>query len=232
MIPELEQLLIIQDRDQKILQLKTDLERLPREEESAKMRLIGDQQSKEKIEKSIKENEVAIKSLELEVQTRRDTISKLKVQQFETRKNDEYQAINHEIDRYNKDISSLEDNEIELMEAGEQLTSELNQAKETLQSTQDIVDKEINIINERRTHCDNLLLETSTDRKEIASSIDPDLLEEFERIFSSKKGDAIAELENGVCTGCHMKVTPATGAAVRAAKEIAHCDQCGRMLYG
>jgi predicted nucleic acid-binding Zn-ribbon protein len=231
MIPELEQLLIIQDRDQKILALKSDLERLPREEENAKLRLVGDQQAKDKIKGSIKVNEVAINSLELQIATRRDTIAKLKVQQFETRKNDEYQALNHEVDRYQNDISNLEDNEIKLMEVGEELTAELTLAKETLQSTQDIVDKEIKIINERRAHCDNLLNETSAERQTLVSTVDADLLNEFERIFNSKKGDAISEMENGVCTGCHMKVTPATAAAARASKNIAHCDQCGRMLY-
>ena len=231
MIPELEQLLIIQDRDQKMLQLKSELKRLPLEEESAKLRLVNDQASKDKIEKLIQVNEVGIKSLELDIETRRDTISKLKVQQFETRKNDEYQALNHEIDRYQDDISNLEDSEIELMESGEQLTVELTQAKKTLQDTQGIVDKEIKIINERRGHCDNLLNETSKERQSMASTVDPDLLKAFERIFSSKKGDAIAELENAVCAGCHMKVTPATAIAVRASKDIAHCDQCGRMLY-
>ena len=79
MLPELEQLLVIQDRDQKILNLKSDLERLPKEEENAKLRLVGDRTSKEKIEQEIKENEVGIKSLELDIETRRDTISKLKV---------------------------------------------------------------------------------------------------------------------------------------------------------
>jgi predicted nucleic acid-binding Zn-ribbon protein len=231
MLPELEQLLVIQDRDQKILNLKSDLERLPKEEENAKLRLVGDRTSKEKIEQEIKENEVGIKSLELDIETRRDTISKLKVQQFETRKNDEYQAINHEIERYQKDISSLEDSEIELMEKGENLSSDLKIAKDTLQSTQDIVDKEIKIIHERRSHCQDQLDETTKERQSISTSVDPDLLNEFERIFSSKKGDAIAELDKGICTGCHMKVTPATAAAVRASKNIAHCDQCGRMLY-
>ena len=231
MLPELEQLLVIQDRDQKILTLHSDLERLPHEEENAKLRLIGDLKAKEVIEQQIKENEISIKSLELDIETRRDTIAKLKVQQFETRKNDEYQAINHEIERYQKDILGLEDNEIELMEKGEILTESLRKAEETLQKTQDIVDKEIQIIHDRRSHCKKQLDETSEDRKSLASSIDPDLLNEFERIFKSKKGDAIAELVNGVCTGCHMKVTPATAAAVRASKSIAHCDQCGRMLY-
>jgi len=231
MLPELEQLLVIQDRDQKILTLNSDLERLPHEEENAKLRLIGDLKAKEKIEQQIKENEISIKSLELDIETRRDTIAKLKVQQFETRKNDEYQAMNHEIERYQKDILGLEDNEIELMEKGETLMESLKQAEDALQKTQEIVDKEIQIINDRRSHCLNQLDETSKDRKSLALSVDPDLLNEFERIFTSKKGDAIAELVNGVCTGCHMKVTPTTAAAVRAAKSIAHCDQCGRMLY-
>lgn len=231
MLPELEQLLVIQDRDQKILTLHSDLERLPHEEENAKLRLIGDLKAKEVIEQQIKENEISIKSLELDIETRRDTIAKLKVQQFETRKNDEYQAINHEIERYQKDILGLEDNEIELMEKGESLMESLRKAEDALQKTQDIVDKEIQIINDRRSHCKKQLDETNEDRKSLASSIDPDLLNEFERIFKSKKGDAIAELVNGVCTGCHMKVTPATAAAVRASKSIAHCDQCGRMLY-
>ena len=121
--------------EEKILQLKSELKRLPLEEESAKLRLVDDQASKDKIDKLIQVNEVGIKSLELDIETRRDTISKLKVQQFETRKNDEYQALNHEIDRYQDDISNLEDSELELMESGEQLATELTQAKKTLQDT-------------------------------------------------------------------------------------------------
>ncbi|MFP6872029.1 MAG: C4-type zinc ribbon domain-containing protein [Verrucomicrobiales bacterium] len=231
MLPELEQLLLIQDLDQKIRALKTDLDRLPREEDNAKLRLIGDQKSKDKIKQEIKVNEVAIKSLELDVDTRRDTIAKLKIQQFETRKNDEFQALNHEIERYQTDISNLEDNQLELMEVAEQLTADLNQAKETLNSTQQIVYKELTLINERRLHCDAHFSKANAERKLIATAIDPDLLNEFERIFISKKGDGIAELKHGICAGCHMKVTPATASAVRASKKIPHCDQCGRMLH-
>jgi uncharacterized protein len=38
-------------------------------------------------------------------------------------------------------------------------------------------------------------------------------------------------VEHGVCTGCHMKVTTATAARVKAGKEIVSCEQCGRILY-
>ena len=48
MLPELETLLVIQDRDQKILALKKDLETMPRLIEGAKARLKGDQAALQK----------------------------------------------------------------------------------------------------------------------------------------------------------------------------------------
>jgi predicted nucleic acid-binding Zn-ribbon protein len=57
------------------------------------------------------------------------------------------------------------------------------------------------------------------------------LLGQFERLFNSKGDAAIVAIEHGVCTGCHMKVTTATAARVKAGKEIVNCEQCGRILY-
>ena len=68
-------------------------------------------------------------------------------------------------------------------------------------------------------------------REALAAQIDPDLLDQFERLFNSKGDAAIVAVEHGVCTGCHMKVTTATAARVKAGKEIVSCEQCGRILY-
>ena len=57
------------------------------------------------------------------------------------------------------------------------------------------------------------------------------VLERFNRLFTSKGDAAVVALEHDVCAGCHMKVTTATAAAVRAGKEIVSCEQCGRILY-
>ena len=69
------------------------------------------------------------------------------------------------------------------------------------------------------------------EREELARGVDEDLLERFNRLFTSKGDAAVVALEHDVCAGCHMKVTTATAAAVRAGKEIVSCDQCGRILY-
>src|SRR5205814_10135957 len=75
------------------------------------------------------------------------------------------------------------------------------------------------------------LEELATERAEIASKLDEDLLGRFERLFKSKGDAVVVALEHEVCTGCHMKVTTQTAHRVKAGKEIVSCENCGRILY-
>src|SRR5688500_2550528 len=66
------------------------------------------------------------KTLELDAGTRRESINRLKTQQYETRKNDEFRAMANEIERYEKEIQSIEDRELELMEQAEKVKIEVS----------------------------------------------------------------------------------------------------------
>src|SRR4051812_26783769 len=65
------------------------------------------------------------KKLELDVGTRNESIARLRTQQYETRKNDEFSAMGREIERYQQEISVLEDRELELMEEADQVKLQL-----------------------------------------------------------------------------------------------------------
>ena len=231
MIPEIEQLLIIQDRDQKLKELNSDIERLPLEELQAKERLKAATTSVEISEKTFMENEIAMKNIELDIETRKDSITKLKVQQMQTKKNDEFAVMEHSINNYQIEIVKLEDSQLELMEKGENLSESLQHNKDNLAQDQKIVDSELSVIAERKKHFSQKIDELSIDREKISSRVEPDLLDRYNRIFKSKKSDAVSELINDICSGCHMKVTPSTALAVRAEKVVTTCDQCGRILY-
>lgn len=231
MIPEIEQLLIIQDRDQKLKELNSNIERLPLEELQAKERLKAATTSVEISEKAFMENEIAMKNIELDIDTRKDSITKLKVQQMETKKNDEFAVMEHSINNYQSEIVKLEDSQLELMEKGESLSETLQHNKDNLAKDQKIVDSELLVIAERKKHFSQKIDDLSIDREKISSSVEPDLLDRYNRIFKSKKSDAVSELINDICSGCHMKVTPSTALAVRAEKVVTTCDQCGRILY-
>jgi uncharacterized protein len=231
MLPELEQLLILQEKDQHIRRLKLDLKRLPADQERAKAKLATDTEAVRAAKERVQLNEVAMKNLELQIQTRKDTIAKLKIQQYETRKNDEFAALGHEVVRYSADVTSLEDQELVLMEKAEVLKADLGKCQEALAATTALVDEELAKITERQGHVSAQLAEFNGVRKTLADRVDPDLLERYDRIFNHRGDAAIVELSGGICRGCNMKVTPACINAARAEKSLVTCPNCSRLVY-
>ena len=122
---ELEQLLILQDRAQKIRQVEAELRSLPLERKGLDTQLSAAAANLEALKQRGKHVEVEKKKLELDVGTRNESIARLKTQQYETRKNDEFSAMGREIERYQNEISGLEDQELELMEQADQLKAQV-----------------------------------------------------------------------------------------------------------
>jgi len=228
---ELEQLLILQDRDQKIRQIRTEIETVPLRRNSLEAQLAASKASVETLKQRARQMEVDRKKLELDVGTRTDTISRLKTQQYQTRKNDEFQAIGHEIERYEKEILKIEDEELELMVLADKVKADLAEEEKKAAAAQNSIARQTADLEEKSKALESQLQTLTGERSELAGKIDEDLLASFERLFKSKGDAAVVAIEHGVCTGCHMKVTTATAAQVKAGKEIVSCENCGRILY-
>jgi predicted nucleic acid-binding Zn-ribbon protein len=231
MLPEITQLLKLQERDQRIRQLQKELKDIPKHEAQARTQLAGDQSAVEAASQKVKECEVRIKGLELDIQTRQTSIKRLQDQQFETRKNDEFQALGHEIKRYEAEVRGIEDKELEEMEALETAKAALKQAQARLAETQGRVNDELKVLAERVEGVKRRLAELEAERKEAAAPIEPEALDLYQRIFAKKPDAAVVPLENGICGGCHMKVVMGTIQEVRASGKIVQCDSCARILY-
>jgi hypothetical protein len=228
---ELEQLLILQDRDQKIRQISTEIETVPLRRTSLDAQLAASRSSVETLKQRARQVEVDRKKLELDVGTRTDTISRLKTQQYQTRKNDEFQAISHEIERYENEIRKIEDEELELMVLADKVKADLTEEEKKAVATQQSIARQSVDLDEKSKALESQLQQLTTERSELAGKIDEDLLARFERLFKSKGDAGVVAIEHGVCMGCHMKVTTATAAQVKAGKEIVSCENCGRILY-
>ena len=166
------------------------------------------------------------------METCKTTVARLKTQQFETRKNEEFRALGHEIERYGKQIEEVEDRELELMEKADGLKAAHAEAKGKLDGTQKLVDEELEKLGDRRKHCQQELEDLAAERKKLSERVDPDTLDLYERLRKNK-GDVVVRLDDhsGMCGGCHMKVTTATLHNVRSGDQLAHCENCGRLLY-
>ena len=228
---ELEQLLILQDREQKIGQIRTEIETVPLRRKSLEAQLAQSRASVETLRQRVRQVEIDRKKLELDVGTRAESVSRLKTQQYQTRKNDEFQALGHEIERYENEIRKIEDDELELMVLADKIKADLAADETKAAATRDSIARQTADLDEKSKALDSQLQGLTTERSDLATKIDEDLLARFERLFKSKGDAAVVAIEHGVCTGCHMKVTTATAAQVKAGKEIVSCENCGRILF-
>lgn len=228
---ELERLLVLQDRDQKIRKIRAEIDVLPEQKRNLETQLAASVSSLEAAKLRAKEVEVQRKNLELDVGTRQGSIARLKTQQYETRKNDEFQAMGHEIERYEKEIQKIEDQELELMEQYDKLKAEIAAEEKVSASAKASVATQMSDLDEKGATLKARLDALAKEREELVGGIDEDVIERYERLFASKGDAAIVAVEHGVCTGCHMKVTTQTAVRARSENEIVSCEQCGRILF-
>ena len=228
---ELEQLLVLQDRQQKIRHIENEIRTVPLQRKNLEAQLAATLAALEGVKQRARQVEIDRKNLELDVGTRQQSIARLRTQQYETRKNDEFQAIGNEIQRYEKEIVTIEDQELELMDQAEKIKVEVGTEEKKTGAAKESLSRQLNDLDEKSKTLTGRLEELKKERSELAANIDEDLLDRFDRLFVSKGDAAVVALEHDVCTGCHMRVTTATAMQVRAGKEIVSCEQCGRILY-
>ncbi len=227
----LEKLLVLQEKDQRLRQLLWEQDKLPLERQEIEKRLQKAKQTFENDTASLRENEVARKKLELNVQSKEEAVRKYKTQQMQTRKNEEFQALSHEIETAEQAISDLETEELELMEQADELRAHAAEAKKVLDAAEGSYKDQIDAIEKREVSLRDRIAEIETERAAHATEVDEDLLDLYTRIMKNKKDSTVVPLEHGVCGGCHMKITTSLANAVKAADSIQHCEYCGRILY-
>ncbi|MEY2495636.1 MAG: uncharacterized protein QOJ45_2128 [Verrucomicrobiota bacterium] len=228
---ELEQLLVLQDRQQKIRQIQNEIKTLPQQRQNLEAQLAAIAETVGALKHKGQHLEMDRKKLELDAGTRQESINRLKTQQYETRKNEEFRAMGNEIERYEKEIRQIEDQELELMDQADKAKVEVAAAEKNAAGGRESIARQMADLEQKFGTLEGRLNELNAERAELSGKIEEDLLSRFERLFTSKGDAAVVSLEHEVCTGCHMKVTTQTAHRVKNGKEIVSCEQCGRILY-
>ncbi len=227
----IEKLLTLQDRDQRLRSFQTEITHLP-DERKAREKQLADSASKlEKAKTRAREIEIEKRNLEIEAGARRDAISRYKQQQLQTRRNEEYSALAHEIEAAEKAVTSLEDRELDFMEELETLNPQIAAAEKAHSEERSKIEHLLAGLESKKSNLQTRIAELKSEHDRLAQLLDESVLEVYLHLFKTKHGTAVATLEHEVCMGCHMKVTAQTAVQVRAAKAIVHCPQCGRILY-
>jgi hypothetical protein len=227
----IEKLLVLQDRDRKLLRVTQELAHIGPERESLKAKAASTQTALEAAKLRVKQIESERKQRDLEIEGKKAQIEKYLNQQLLTRKNEEYKALTHEIEMAKEVIFKIEDAEIVLMEQAEAAQKEVVRATAEAAAAKKLVDDQIGKLNEREENLKKDFTALTTDRAQLASAVDDATRSRYERIFKSKGENVVVTVEHSACGGCHMKLPPQVVTNCRAQGEIVTCPNCGRILY-
>jgi predicted nucleic acid-binding Zn-ribbon protein len=231
MLAAIEKLLILQERDRQIAQLQAELAVIPPQRAGIEGRSQTAQADQESARLKIMHIEAERKKLELEVETRKERIAKYSLQQFQTKRNEEYRALNHEIDTCKAEISKLEDQQLELMEQAEAGHKLLAAAKQQSQTIGAEAERQLGLLAAREANLQQQLAEISQGRARLAENVEAGPLGRYERIRRTKGERVVVGIEHGACGGCHVGLTAQDVLGCRASQEITQCPNCGRILY-
>ena len=141
----------------------------------------------------------------------------------------ELEALQHEIANFKQRRSRMEDELLEQMEAREGLEgrvkgsqAEVDEARDRLAEIRGSAGAELDQIA-------LALAERTQERAAIAPEIDEDLLALYEDLRRQKRGVGAAALVDGVCQGCHQKLSAMEMSHVKRA-DVPRCEYCRRIL--
>ena len=231
--PVLEKLLILQDRDAKRLGLEAQLKAVPRDIAAVEHKIAAEKAAIETARLELRELESGKKMIETEIGSAEGKLAKYRTQQSLVRKNDEFQALGHEIETTQAAIGDWEGKELEVMYKIDEAKRKFAAAEAELKANIAGHEARIRTLGEREI---SLAAELKAAQGEVAAARTPIAepeLKLYDRI-AARGLPACVPIRGGKCGGCHLKVSSEVESAARGKShdgKLATCDQCSRLVY-
>ena len=227
----IEKLLILQDRDRRIMRLKDELAHIEPERRSLQEKAAAAHAGMEAAKAKAKHVESERKELELQVESKKTQIERYALQQFQTKKNEEYRALGQQIETCKADIVQLEDQQLALMERAEGLQKETAAASRQAEELRKIAEQQLKDLAASEQSLRAELADLESNLEQLTEAVDDRVLYQYERLLRHKGDNVVVGIQHGVCGGCHMKFPMQLVVSCQAAKDLVTCPNCGRILY-
>lgn len=232
MHPALRQLMSLQELDLLAAHDTEFVARLPAELQALEKTEHARQDGIRQAEENLRQGELRLRQLDLEAKAQGERIAQLRARQATTRKNDEYQAIEHEVTLREKERAEIEERELVAIEEIESLRLALIKAREQFEPIRHQLSQRREELHAKTNAARERLALTLKKIAECRPLVDATLLERYDRLKAAGKKNALVALAHGnTCSGCHMVVTQQTILDARSSDRIGICEHCGRILY-
>src|ERR1700728_2204211 len=205
MLPDIENLLKLQDTDKEIRRLQDEVAEFPKRVAVIEQRLAGTKTQLEKAQAAVKADEAARRKYDMAISDLRGKISKYRDQSLEVKTNDQYKALLHEIQFSEKESAANEARILEMRVNADARDKEVKAAQAELKAETAEIEKEKEEARRRTAEDEKLLAEWRAKRDQIRTGVNDDLLRHYERV-SKFRGRGIYEVRSGtqtiVCASC------------------------------
>src|SRR3984885_14418741 len=184
MLPEIENLLHLQEADKEIRRLQDEIAELPKRVAAIEHKLADTKAQLERAQAAVKADEATRRKYETTITDFRGKISKYRDQSLEVKTNEQYKALLHEIQFAEKDIAATEDKILELMLNADARDKEVKAAQADLKAETAEDEKQ--------------LAEWRAKRDQMRAGVSEDLLRHYERV-SKFRGSGISEVKAHKC---------------------------------
>jgi predicted nucleic acid-binding Zn-ribbon protein len=228
---DLETIIALQKLDSAAHDAGRRLAEEPEREKALEARLEATRQHVTSAKERLTENQTARRAIEKEVAVHQGRLSKFRETAMAVKTNQEYHAVQKEIEFAQGEIKTLEDQVLERMVEADELTAAAKRAEGELAAEQKAGDAERRAMSTEFQSLRASLEQLASERAELVRSLDPAVLRTFEMVARKRNGVAVAEARNGICSVCHVRLRPQVFNTVLKNEEILQCDSCNRILF-
>jgi uncharacterized protein len=228
---DLQHLIHLQELDQAAERHRRRFSDIPLQQAALDERLAQRTAAVDAVKARVAVCQAARREIDKELAAVQSRLSKFKNQLMEVKTNKEYQAMQKEMSVAEQEISDHETRLLERMEETDALALELKAADAALKAEQTEVARERQELEKEKGDVERLLAQTLEERVALAAQVSKPAIAVFDRIALMRKGLAVAEARDGLCTACHVRLRPQVYNDVRRNDNIVQCESCSRILY-
>ncbi len=231
MHPDLKTVIELQQVDLKIEALGQQIDALPSQIQALEAQLNEFVHAHEERQQRLVQNQKERRELEGEIQLVQARIAKHKDQLYQVKTNEQYRAMLKEIEGEEANVGRIEDRLLEEMLEAEQLEKEIQETASRLEGEKGRVAGEVANLRSLRQADVEERGQLLARRKQLGEGLTEGVLDLYDRVRKLRGGVALAEVRDGCCTGCNVRLRPQVYNEVRTNESLLTCESCNRILY-
>jgi predicted nucleic acid-binding Zn-ribbon protein len=231
MLPDLQHLIHLQEIDSAIDRAGRRITEIPTLQQALESRAAAHAAAVQAVKDRMTTTAATRREIEKDVAAVQSRLSKYKDQLMAVKTNKEYQAMQTEIATAEGHIRTYEDRLLDLMEVAERESADLKAAEAAMRAEQGAIAAEQKRLEAEKSTQHSELERLTSERAAVAAQISREALATFERVAHARRGIAVAEAKDGLCSECHVRLRPQVYNDVRRNAAIIQCESCGRILH-